>query len=246
MSLLTLLSPLALRLLHLPWGLVGLAVLAVALLLVSWAAVRLQHEILEAQTPSVRFVGVQVGALVRIDSRLDLHVKDTREYRRSVRVAGDDEDPYLPLRARYANRPPLGLPVARADGVWAELTFTDSSGNAEEHIEVGRWASEPQTGIDSPLEGPLQLSGRSRAGSIDFPPNAPPEDLDVVTVRLRTREVWAWDAQQRPHPLSRREYLIKIILHGSPMQDLETNLKLVVPDEGDPILREETRIRAET
>lgn len=240
LSLLAVLSPLVLLLLDLPWELVLLLVLAAALALVFWAAVRLQREIIAAQSPVLRFDGIERGVDVRIDIRQDLASTETRAWARAQRIIGDEADPWLPLRARFVNDPPLRLPKARAEDVWAELTFIDPARNVEAHIERGRWAGEPQAGIDAPLTGPAPLSPRAEAGSIDFPPNGRPEALDVVIVRRKTGEIVAWDALQRPYPLAGREYAVRIVLRGSPVPDLETRLRLVVPDEGDPVLEEET------
>lgn len=236
LTLFAVLSPLVLLVRDLPLALVLILMLVVALLLVLWAAVRLQGDITAAKTSALRFDGIEVGVPVRIDIRRDLASKESGAYVRSERIIGDESDPYLPLRAKYVNDPPLRIPAARAEGVWAELTFTDPAGTVEARIEGGRWAGEPQNGIDAPLTGPVPLSARPGAGSIDFPPNGRPESLDVVMVRRESREVLAWDALQCPYPLSGREYAVTIVLRGSPVPDLETRLRLVVPDEGDPVL----------
>jgi hypothetical protein len=239
LSFLAVFSPLVLFALNLSWELVLLLVLAVALALVFWAAVRLQRESMAAQAPALRFDGIERGVPVRIDRRLDFAATGSRAYVRSARVIGDEEDPWLPLRARYVNDPPLRLAAARAESVWAELTFTDPAGNVEARIDRGRWAGEPQLGIDAPLTGPAPLSPRADAGLIDFPANGRPEALDVAIVRRNTGEIVAWDALQRPYVLSGREYAVGIVLRGSPVPDLETRLRLSVPDEGDPVLEED-------
>jgi hypothetical protein len=236
LSIAAVLWPFVLLLLDVPWELAVLLVLVMALGLVFWAAVRLQRDIIDAQAPTLRFVDVERGVPVRIDTRRDVASTETRAWQRAERIIGDEEDPWLPLRARYANDPPLRLPAARAERVWAELTFTDPTGNLEVRIERARWAGEPQYRVDAPLTGPALLSDYADAGLIDFPPNARPEALDVVIVRRSTGEMVAWDALQRPYLLSGREYAVRIILRGSPLPDLETRLRLSATENGEPVL----------